>query len=335
MGRRASEAQLNLLPLMIAGACIFLVAAALGCSTPSILKVDGSSTVFPITEAIAEEFQKEHGEFRVTVGISGTGGGFKKFCNGEIDIVDASRPIKLSEAQNCTKNAIDYIELPVAFDGLTIVVNPENDWADHLTVQDLREIWQPGSAIKRWSDLRPEWPDRSLDLVGADTASGTFDYFTKATVGTEGASRSDYTASADDNVLVQAVAGQEYALGYLGFAYYAENVDKVRLVPVDPGTGPIAPSIETITDGTYRPLSRPLFIYVNSEAALRPDVEKFVRYYLSGENGAFIREVGYVSFPSHVYSLVQERFELRTTGSVFGDRGSQIDVSFEDVLGGR
>ena len=313
---------------------ILLMAASWGCSTAPIVRIDGSSTVFPITEAMAEEFQKAYGDFRVTVGISGTGGGFKKFCNGEIDISDASRPIKPVEVDACAKNGIEYIELPVAFDGLSVVVNPDNDWVDLLTVEELREIWRPGSTIEKWSDLRPEWPDKDIELVGADTDSGTFDYFTKAIVGEEGASRPDYTASADDNVLVRAVAGDKNALGYFGFAFYVENTDRLKLIPVDPGTGPVAPSIESIKDGTYVPLSRPIFIYVRSEVAREPKIREFVGFYLKSESSAFVREVGYVAFPERIYKLVRERFEQGITGSVFGGKGSQVGVSIEDVLGG-
>ena len=308
---------------------------AWGCSRPPLLNVDGSSTVFPITEAMAEEFQKRNANFRVTVGVSGTGGGFKRFCGGEIDVSGASRPIKPVEVNACAVKGIDYIELPVAFDGLSVVVNPENDWVDHVTVEELREIWKPGSSIKRWSDVRPGWPDRTIHLVGADTDSGTFDYFTKAIVGEEGASRPDYTASADDNVLVTAIAGEKFSLGYFGFAFYTENTDRLKLVPVDPGTGPVAPSTETISGGTYVPLSRPLFIYVNSENSTLPKVRQFVQFYLSPENAVLIEDVGYVQFPESIYRKVQRRFEQGVTGSVFGGEGSRVGVSIEDVLEGR
>ena len=317
----------------IAGALLTL--AVWGCSRPFIIEVDGSSTVFPISEAMAEEFQKEHGELRVTVGVSGTGGGFQKFCNGEIHITDASRSIKPVEVEACADHGIHYIELPVAFDGLSVVVNPDNDWVDFLTVEELAEMWMPGSTIDKWSDLRPEWPDEDIKLVGADTDSGTFDYFTKAIVGEEGASRPDYTASADDNVLVRAIAGEKNALGYFGFAFYVENTDRVKLVPVDPGTGPVAPSLESIKGGMYVPLSRPLFIYVDSVAARSVEVREFVRFYLSIENGHLLSEVGYVPFPEDIYALVQQRFEEGVTGSVFGGQGSTVGVSIEELLGGR
>ena len=307
---------------------------ALGCTGGNIIKIGGSSTVFPITEAMAEEFQKEHGELRVAVGISGTGGGFQKFCNGEIDINDASRPIKAVELDACGENGIGFIELPVAYDGLAIIVNPENDWVDFLTMEELKLIWMPGSPVSRWSDIRPGWPDKGIHLAGADTDSGTFDYFTKATMGREGASRPDYTASADDNVLVTAVAREKYALGYFGFAFYAENTDKLKLVPIDPGTGPVAPSITTINNGTYVPLSRPLFIYVSSEAARKPELTTFVRFYLASENQGLLRDAGYVELPEKVSELTRRRFEEGITGSVFGGEGSQVGVSVEDVLGG-
>ena len=334
MGERPLKSR-DSIPIIATGMVVMVVAlAALGCSKGVIVKIDGSSTVFPITEAMAEEYQKGFGEFRVTVGVSGTGGGFQKLCNGEIHINDASRPIKPVEVEACADNGVTYIELPVAFDGLAILANPKNDWAESLTVDELREIWKPGSDIDKWSDIRPEWPDKDIYLVGPDTASGTFDYFTKAIVGEEGASRPDYTASADDNVLVGAVSREQYALGYLGFAYYEENSQRLKLITVDPGSGPVAPSRQTIMDGTYAPLSRPLFIYVSSEAANRAEVRQFVDFYLSIRNGFLLRQVGYVEFPDHVYDLIKRRFEEGKTGSVFGGQGSQIGVSLEQVLGG-
>ena len=303
-----------------------------GCSIAAIVKIDGSSTVFPITEAMAEEFQKKFGEFRVTVGISGTGGGFQKFCNGEIDIAGASRPIKAVEVDACAREGIEFIEAPVAFDGLTVVVSTDNDWVDAFTVQELREIWKPGSIIEKWSDVRPHWPKKDIRLVGPDADSGTFDYFTEAIIGEEGASRPDFMASADDNVLVRAIAGEKFALGYLGFAFYVENTQRLKLVPIDPGTGPVAPSPITIRDGSYAPLSRPLFIYVESEAAQRAEVREFTRFYLSPENENLLREVGYVGFPERLYQLVQRRFEQGITGSIFGGKGSQVGVSIEQLL---
>ena len=241
------------------------------------IRIDGSSTVFPITEAVAEEFQKLHRKVRVTVGISGTGGGFKKFTTGQTDINDASRPIKGKEKDKAAKNGIDYIDLPVAYDGLSVVINPKNDFLDYLTVTELRKIWQPGSTVKNWNDVRPDWPNKPIKLYGPGAVSGTFDYFTKKINGKSQASRSDYTASEDDNVLVMGVAGDTYSLGYFGYAYYKENQDKLKVVAIDGGDGPIKPSEMTINDGTYKPLSRPIFIYVNNKAAKRP-VIKAVSY---------------------------------------------------------
>ncbi|SNQ59335.1 PstS family phosphate ABC transporter substrate-binding protein [Candidatus Methanoperedens nitratireducens] len=264
------------------------------------IKLDGSSTVFPISEAVGEEFQKLYPNVRVTVGISGTGGGFKKFCAGETDISDASRPIKGPEISLCANNSITYEEFKVAFDGLSVMVNPQNTWVDYLTVAELKKIWEPDSTVKTWRDVRPDWPNEKIILVGADTDSGTFDYFTDAIVGKEKSSRSDYTASADDNVLVQAIAGEKNALGYFGYAYYVENPGKLKLVAIDGGKGQILPSEQTINDGTYKPLSRPLFIYANKESLKRTEVKEFVKYYLT-EGKELVSQVGYVKMPDSVY----------------------------------
>jgi len=272
-------------------------------ATPQLsgtVKIDGSSTVFPISEAVGEEFQKLHPNARVTVGISGTGGGFKKFCAGETDISDASRPIKDPEKNLCANNGITYEEFKVAFDGLSVMVNPQNNWVDYLTVAELKKIWEPNSIVKTWKDVRPGWPDEKIILAGPDTDSGTFDYFTEAIVGKEKSSRSDYTASADDNVLVQAIAGEKYALGYFGYAYYVENTGKLKLVPIDAGEGAILPSEQTILDGTYKLLSRPLFIYVKKESLNRPEVRDFVKYYLT-TGKELVPQVGYVKMPDSVY----------------------------------
>jgi phosphate transport system substrate-binding protein len=270
--------------------------------------VDGSSTVYPITEAVAEEFIKLHPDVKVTVGVSGTGGGFKKFCAGETDINDASRPIKQKESEACQAKGIEWIELKVAFDGISVVVNPQNDWVECLTVEELKRLWEPASPVKKWSDLRPEWPDEEIRLYGPDTDSGTFDYFTEAIVGEEDASRADYTASADDYMLVHGVAWDKYGLGYFGYAYYAENTDKLRAVAIDAGEGCIAPSPETIEGGKYKSLSRPLFIYVSKEALQRPEVEAFVRFYLT-EGVALILEVGYVPLGDEAYDEALDALE--------------------------
>jgi len=280
--------------------CIDRPADTISSQLSGTIKADGSSTVFPISEAVGEEFQNRYPDTRVTVGISGTGGGFKKFCPGETDISDASRPIKDTEKELCAKNGITYEEFKVAFDGLSVMVNPQNTWVDYLTVDELKKIWEPGSTVKTWKDVRSEWPDEKIILVGADTDSGTFDYFTEAIVGEEKASRSDYTASADDNILVQAIAGEKNALGYFGYAYYVENPGKLKLVAIDGGKGPVLPSEQTINDGTYNPLSRPLFIYVNKESLKRPEVKEFVKYYLT-EGKELVSQVGYVKMPESVY----------------------------------
>jgi phosphate transport system substrate-binding protein len=278
------------------------------------VRVDGSSTVFPITEAVAEEFAKVRKDVRVTVGISGTGGGFKRFAAGELDVADASRPIKQKEIDACLAGGVAFIELPVAYDGLSIVVNPKNTWVDHLTVAELKRIWEPGSQVTKWSDVRAGWPDRAIKLYGPGADSGTFDYFTEAIVGTARASRSDYQASEDDNTLVMGVAGDQDGLGYFGFAYFEENAERLELVPVDGGSGPVLPSIETIKTGTYAPLSRPLFIYVRKSA--RPEVKEFVQFYLDNAP-ELAGEVGYVPLSPGISKSVAARFAAQRTGSEY------------------
>jgi len=280
------------------------------------VRIDGSSTVFPITEAVAEEFRGVAPKVRVTVGISGTGGGFKKFCVGETDLNDASRPIDAKERGLCAEKGIEFVELPVAYDGLTVVVNPENTFVDKLTVAELHEIWRPDSPVKRWSDVREGWPDEEIHLYGPGHDSGTFDYFTETVNGKSKVCRADFTASEDDNVLVQGVAGDVRALGFFGFAYYVENAGRLRSVPIDNGKGPVAPSMETVRDGTYAPLARPVFVYVARKAADRPEVAAFVDFYL--ENAPeLVKEVGYVPLPDTVRDLAAKRWAARTTGSVF------------------
>jgi phosphate transport system substrate-binding protein len=261
---------------------------------------DGSSTVFPISEAVAEEFRKVQPGVDVVVGISGTGGGFKKFCNGETDFSDASRPIKEEEKQACAAKNIQYVEFEIAFDGLSVLVHPSNDFVECLTVQELKRIWEPGSTINNWKDVRPGFPDKPMRLYGPGTDSGTFDYFTEAIVGKADASRPDYSASEDDNVLVQGISGDPGALGYFGFAYYEENADKLKLVAVDGGAGCVLPSRDTILNGTYKPLSRPLFVYVRADALKRPEVAEFMRFYLT-KGKALVGEVGYVEVADSVY----------------------------------
>src|SRR5213592_1388153 len=257
---------------------------------------DGSSTVFPITEAVAEEFKKVQPDVNVTVGISGTGGGFKKFCNGETDFSDASRPIKDEEKQSCAAKAIEYVEFQIGFDGLSIITNPSNDFVDCLTTAELKAIWSPDSKVNNWKDVRAGFPDKALKLYGPGTDSGTFDYFTEVINGTAKASRSDYTASEDDNVLVQGIEGDSGGLGYFGFAYYEENASKLKLLGVDSGSGCTEPARDTILANTYKPLSRPLFVYVKKTALQRPEVKEFIRYFLT-DGRTLIDEVGYVQSP--------------------------------------
>jgi phosphate transport system substrate-binding protein len=290
-----------------------------------LIRIDGSSTVFPITEAVAEEYQRLHHDAKVTVGISGTGGGFQKFCRGEIDIADASRPIREVEKRLCAKSGVPFIELPIAYDGIATVVNPRNTWAQTLTVAELKKIWEPAAQgrVTRWSQVRAGWPDREIHLFGPGVDSGTFDYFTEVIVGEAGASRGDYTSSEDDNTLVQGVANDELALAYFGFAYYEENTTRLKDLPVDDGnpgngSGAIAPSPVTIRDGTYAPLSRPIFVYINHDSLERPAVQQFVAFYLR-DGGRLAREVGYVPLTDREYQLVRERLDKGTTGTLFSD----------------
>lgn len=304
----------------------------------SIVTVDGSSTVYPISEAVAEEFQKGGGA-KVTIGVSGTGGGFKKFCAGEVAITGASRPIKPSEVEACSKAGVDYVELPVAYDGLAVVIHPTNDWAGTMTVAELKKLWAPEAqgSVKKWSDVREGWPDKEIHLFGAGVDSGTYDYFTQAIVGVEHSSRGDFTSSEDDNVLVQGVATDPLALGFFGYAYVAENKGKLKTVAIDDGdpkngTAPVAPSPETIKGGTYQPLSRPIFIYVSKKDAERPEVQAFVKSYLGATGQGLVGEVGYVALPPKAYELAQARFDKRVTGSVFEGRGSTVGVTVEALL---
>ncbi|HEY4712460.1 MAG TPA: PstS family phosphate ABC transporter substrate-binding protein [Dehalococcoidia bacterium] len=264
------------------------------------MEIDGSSTVFPITEAVAEEFRKIYPQVRINVGISGTGGGFKRFVAGETQISDASRPISTSEKDTAAKNGIEWVEMPIAVDGLSVMVHPQNTWATSMTVAELKKLWEPESTIKRWNQIRPEWPDQPINLYGPGTDSGTFDYFTEVIVGKAKSSRADFTASEDDNVLVQGIAGDRNALGYFGYAYYVENQDKLKLVAIDAGQGTVLPSQQTIDDTTYTPLSRPLFIYVNKAALARPEVKEFIKFYMT-KGPALVTEVGYIPMPARVY----------------------------------
>jgi len=304
-----------------------------GANAAGLVKIDGSSTVFPITEAVAEDFQNaKKGAVRVTVGISGTGGGFKKFCRGETDIVNASRPILQKEMEECKKSGIQYVEMPVAFDALTVVINPRNDWANTLTVAELKKIWEPEAQgkITRWNQANPAWPDEKLKLYGAGADSGTFDYFTEAIVGKTKSSRGDFTASEDDNVLVQGVASDKNALGFFGFAYYVENQKKLKAVAIDSGKGPVLPSEKTVEDGSYQPLSRPIFIYVNIKSAEKPEVRELVEFYMKNAP-ELVKEVKFFPLPLQAYSTNLEHLTKKKVGTVFGGR-TETGVRVEELL---
>ena len=294
------------------GGMALAVFAALGCGGGTdggsgLIELDGSSTVFPISVAMAEEFQIANGRaVRVSVGVSGTGGGFQRFCGGETDISNASRPINANETEACARRGITPIEIQVAWDGLTVVAHPENDWVGCITVEELRSVWEPGSRLSRWSQIRPSWPDRELKLYGPDTDSGTFDYFTAAVLGLEGASRSDYTASAADHVLVAGVSGDPGALGYFGYAYFEENQDRLRALEVDGGAGCVAPSRQTILDGSYTPLARPMYLYVRRDALDRPEVGAFLGFYLD-HAAALIPATGHIPLAPQAYAEMRAR----------------------------
>ena len=331
-------------------ATLLVACALVGCGresgtsdTSAVIPIDGSSTVYPITEAVAEEFQAKNPGARITVGESGTSSGLQKFCRGETVIADASRPISATEIEACAKATISYIELPVAYDGLAVVVNPKNTFADALTIAELKRLWEPAAEgkITRWNQVRASWPDREIHLFGPGVASGTFDYFNEVINGNAKASRGDYTSSEDDNVLVQGVAGDELALGYFGLAYFEQNKERLKLVPVDDekpdnGAGAILPTFDSVRAGTYRPLSRPLFIYVSTAALQRPAVQQFVQFYVTLPND-LIQRVGYVPLTDAEKQLTGERFEKRTTGTMFTHApagGTQLTLE-QRLKGGR
>ena len=308
-----------------------------GTGLSGMIRVDGSSTVFPISEAMAEEFKIANPGVDISVGISGTGGGFQKFCRGETDISDASRPIRAVEMDACQKAGVEFIELPVAYDGLAIAVNPKNTWANSITTSELKTMWEPAAQgkIMRWSQVRRGWPDRDIHLFGAGVDSGTFDYFTEAINGKEKASRGDFTASEDDNVLVQGVGGDELALGFIPLAYVEQNKDRLKPIPVDDGKadngdGPISASFETVRNGTYQPLSRPLFIYVALKSADRPEVKAFVESYFTQPE--LMREVGYVELTPQIYDLAKAHFAEKKLGTAFGSGGSQVGMTLEALF---
>jgi phosphate transport system substrate-binding protein len=299
-----------------------------------IVKIDGSSTVFPVTEAVAEDFQKaKKQQVKVTVGISGTGGGFKKFCRGETDISNASRPILKAEMEDCKKAGIEYFELPVAFDALTVVVNPKNAFIKQLTIAEMKKMWEPAAQgkVTRWNQVNPQWPDAPMKLFGPGADSGTFDYFTEAVVGKSKSSRGDFTASEDDNVLVQGVSRDVNGLGYFGYAYYVENKDKLKAVPIvnDKGQA-VAPSMEAVLKGSYTPLARPIFIYVNAKSLGKPEVKEFVEYYMTN-GGALAKEVKYVPLPDSAYKMALEHVQKGKKGTVFGGV-AEVGVTIDELL---
>jgi phosphate transport system substrate-binding protein len=320
-----------LITLAAAGAAFASGAYAQG----AMVKIDGSSTVYPVTEAVAEEFQKsKKGAVKVTVGISGTGGGFKKFCRGETDISNASRPILKKEMEDCAKAGIKYVELPVAFDALTVVVHPQNTFVKQLTVAELKKMWEPAAQgkVMKWSDVNPAFPAEPLKLFGAGADSGTFDYFTEAIVGKSKSSRGDFTASEDDNVLVQGVSRDKNALGFFGYAYYEENKGKLKAVPIveKDGKPAVYPSMEAVLKGSYQPLARPIFIYVSDKAMARPEVKEFINFYMK-EGGKLAKEVKYVPLPAEAYKLAITNFNKPKLGTAFGGV-AEVGVTVEELL---
>jgi len=275
--------------------------------TTGSISIDGSGTVFPVSEAVAEEFLKVEPKVKVTVGESGTGGGFKKFATGVTDITNASREIKEEEIALCKENGIEYIQLTVALDGITVVVNKDNTWAKTMTTEELKKLWEPNSTVNKWSDIRAEWPNEEIHLYGPNTSHGTYDFFTETIMGESGASRTDYNAVSDYNVAVQGIENDVNALGYFGLSYYEENKEKLGAVGIDNGNGAVLPSLETVASNEYAPLSRSLFIFVNKKSAQRPEVQKFVNFYL--ENAPELsKEVGYVPMPKSGYEKQKATF---------------------------
>lgn len=331
----------RLLPLLAAllliTGCSGVVAPPAGDASLSHLSgriiMDGSSTVYPVAQAMAEEFGYLATNVQVPVGISGTGGGFTKFCDGQSDIANASRPVKAIEEEHCAGNGYAFIEVPVAFDGLSVLVNPENNWVDCLTVDQLRRIWEPAAerTVTSWQDIDPAFPDLPLTLYGPGTDSGTFEYFTEVITGEAGYSRGDFTGSEDDNILIQGVAGDRSALGFFGFAYYVENQSRLKLLAVDNGDGCVAPSEETIADGTYQPLSRPIFMYLEAGTATREEAQAFMRFILE-EGRPVVSDVGYIPFPEDINVIFLNRVLEGRTGSVFTDREASSGTTLEELL---
>ena len=319
----------------LAGAALAFSNVVCSNATAQIVKLDGSSTVYPISEAVAEDFQKlKKGAIKVTVGISGTGGGFKKFCRAETDIANASRPILIKEMEDCKAAGVGYIELPVAYDALTVVIHPKNTFLKSISVEELKKIWEPTAQgkVMKWNQVNPAWPDAPIKLFGPGADSGTFDYFTEAVVGKSKSSRGDFTASEDDNVLVQGVSRDVNALGYFGFAYYVENKDKLKAVPIveKAGKPAVEPSFDNVVKGIYQPLARPIFIYVNAKSLGKTEVREFVEYYLK-QGARLSKEVKYVPLPERAYQINLEHVQRRKLGTVFGGV-AEVGVTIDELL---
>lgn len=321
---------------LIAGAALLV---SLGAFAQEIVKIDGSSTVFPITEAVAEEFQaSQKGKIKVTVGISGTGGGFKKFCRGETDVQNASRPIQSAEMQACKTTGIKYFELPIAYDAIAIVVNPKNTWLTEITVDELKKIWEPAAQgkITKWNQVNPKWPDQPIQLFGPGADSGTFDYFTEAVTGKAKQSRGDYTASEDDNMIVQGVSSNPNALGYFGLSYAESNKAKLKIISLVGGDKAplknkgVIPSKETVENGNYFPLSRPIFIYVSESSMKKGEVSKFAKFYLDNAI-SLVPEVKYIALPKKAYDLGKEMLEKGKLGTKF-EGHSEVGMKIEDLM---
>lgn len=329
-----SPLRLQLLSIALA----LTIAHSVHAQEKSMVKIDGSSTVFPITEAVAEEFQtSKRGSVRVTVGISGTGGGFKKFCRGETDVQDASRPILKEEMAACQKTGVKYFELPIAYDALTVAVSPKNTWLSSITVEELKKIWEPSAQgkVTKWNQIRKDWPDQPIKLYGAGSDSGTFDYFTEAIVGKSKASRGDYTGSEDDNTLIIGISNDQHALGYIPYSYFDQNKAKLKALAIDGGAkapkkGPVSPSETSVVDGSYFPLSRPLFIYISQKAAERPEVKEFVEFYIKNVE-SLAKQVKYVPLTKATYDMALEHFKKGKIGTVFGG-SPEVGLKVEDLL---
>lgn len=323
---------------IVVSTLVLMSAAGVQASAVKVIKADGSDTVYPITEAMSEEFQKEKkGEVRVTVGVSGTGGGFKRFCRGEIDIADASRPITKSEMADCKKAGIKYFEIPVAFDATVVAVNAKNDWVSEISVTDLKKIWESAAEgkIKKWNQVNPKWPDQEMKLYGSGPGSGTFDFFTEAINGKSKESRGDYTASKDYNTLVKGIAGDKYALGYIPLAYSAQNKKALKVLAISGGSKAptkkaVLPSKETVEDNTYFPLSRPIFIYVNEASAKRAEVNDFVKFYIA-QAPTMVPVANYIALPSKIYAMAEENYSKGRVGTVFANE-STVGLKMEDLM---